>query len=164
MSRQRQDDVPAGRSSVYDLNEDYENELAKRRASLWATGNRTALLEQVRRLSGVRKLAELPKPLVQTLGTAVRAGFRIEKLPIASEEGIVPPALLFLPEKPKADRLVLYVHEQGKAADAGPGGPIDQRVQAGDAVLAVDLRGTGQTRLLRRRLFADTRMRTSRIC
>jgi hypothetical protein len=42
--------------------------------------------------------------------------------------------------------VVLYVHEQGKAADAGPGGPIEQRVQGGDAVLAVDLRGSGQTR------------------
>ena len=31
--------LPA-RSSVYDLNEDYENELAKRRAASWATGDR----------------------------------------------------------------------------------------------------------------------------
>jgi hypothetical protein len=51
-----------------------------------------------------------------------------------------------LPEKPKPGRIVLYVHEQGKAADAGPGGPIEQQVSAGDTVLAVDLRGTGQTR------------------
>ena len=71
-----------------------------------------------------------------------------------AEEGIVLPTLLFLPEKPKANRVVLYVHEQGKAADAGPGGPIEQRVQAGDAVLAVDLRGTGQTRSTSAAIFA----------
>ncbi len=56
------------------------------------------------------------------------------------------PALLFLPEKPQPGPVVLYVHQRGKAADAEPGGPIEQRVHAGQTVLAVDLRGTGQTR------------------
>jgi len=54
------------------------------------------------------------------------------------------PALRCLPEKP-GKRVVLYVHESGKSADAAPGGPIERLVQAGDIVLAVDLRGTGQT-------------------
>jgi hypothetical protein len=39
----------------------------------------------------------------------------------------------------------LYVHEGGKEADAGPDGPIEKLVQAGRTVLAVDLRGTGET-------------------
>ena len=134
-----------GARSVYDLNEDLENELARQRASQWATGDRAALLEQVRRLSGIRKLSELPKPQVEVLGTVARTRYKIEKLLIKPEEGISLPGLLFLPEKPKPDRVVLYLHEKGKAADAGPDGPIEQRVQAGDTVLAVDLRGTGQT-------------------
>lgn len=104
------------------------------------------MLDQVRRLAGIRKPTELPRPTVQTRGTVARAGFRIEKLLITPEEGIVLPALLFLPEKLTASRIVLYVHEQGKAVDAGPGGSIEQRVRAGDTILAVDLRGTGQTR------------------
>jgi hypothetical protein len=54
------------------------------------------------------------------------------------------PALQFVPEE-KAKRVVLYVHELGKAADAAPDGRIEKLVRAGDAVLAVDLRGTGQT-------------------
>ena len=135
-----------GARSVYDLNDDCENELAKRRASSWVSGERTALLAEVRRLAGIRKLADLPKPRVEPCGTVARAGYRIEKLAIAPEEGVVLPALLFLPEKAKPGRVVLYLHDQGKAADAGPGGPIEQRVQAGEAVLAVDLRGMGQTR------------------
>ena len=134
-----------GARSVYDLNEDYENELAKRRASAWATGDRTALLDQVRRLAGIRKLSELPKPQIETVGTVARTGYSIEKLLIKPEEGVSLPALLFLPEKPEPDRVVLYVHQQGKAADAGAGGPIERLVRAGDSVLAVDLRGTGQT-------------------
>ncbi len=145
--------VPDGRvmslpeaRSVYDLNEDYENGLAKRRASSWASGDPAALLAGVRRLAGIRKLAELPKPRVEVCGTVNRSRYRIEQLAIVPEEGIVLPALLFLPAHPKPDHVVLYLHDGGKAADAGAAGPIEQRVQAGETVLAVDLRGMGQTR------------------
>jgi dienelactone hydrolase len=137
--------IPSARS-VYDLNRDQENELARRRKAEWAAEKHTALLDQVRRLAGIRKLSELPRPRVETLGTVARTGYRVEKLLITVEKGIWLPALWFVPEKQKPRRAVLYVHDQGKATDAGPGGPIEQRVRGGDAVLAVDLRGTGQTR------------------
>lgn len=137
-----------GARSVYDLNEDTENELAKRRAAAWATGDRAALLDGVRRLAGIRTLAELPQPTVETLGTVERPGYRIERLAIKPEPGITLPALLMLPAKPDSRRIVLYFHQQGKSADAGPGGPIEQRVKAGETVLAVDLRGRGQTQAI----------------
>ncbi len=73
---------------MYDLNEDYENELAKKRARSWAHGDRAARLAEVRRLTGIRKLAELPKPRVETFETLSHTGYRIEKLIIAPEEGI----------------------------------------------------------------------------
>jgi cephalosporin-C deacetylase-like acetyl esterase len=134
-----------GARSAYDLNEDYENELAQRRASAWASIDSTALLQQVRRLTGIRKLSELPKPRVEILGNLALQGYRIEKLLLKPEDGIALPALLFLPEKPKSGHVVLYVHQKGKAADAGPGGPLECLALAGESVLAVDLRGTGQT-------------------
>jgi dienelactone hydrolase len=137
--------IPGARSA-YDLNEDYENELAQRRKSSWASGDRTALLEQVRQLAGIRQLAQLPKPKVETVGTVARTGYSIKKLVISPEEGISLPALLFLPRKPTTGQAVLYLNENGKAADAAPGGPIERRVRAGDTVLAVDLRGVGQTK------------------
>ena len=127
------------------MSEDYKNELAKQRESSWATGDRKALLEDVRRLAGVRKLADLPKPRVETLDTIARTGYKIEKLVIRPEEGIALPALLFLPEKRESNRVVLYLHDKGKATEAGVGGPIEKLVLVGDAVLAVDLRGNGQT-------------------
>ena len=136
--------LPEARS-VYDLNEDYENELAKRRAKAWATGDRETLLREVRRIAGIRRLSELPEPQIESLGSVARNGYQIEKLLIKPEEGISLPALWFLPEKTQPNGVVLYVHQKGKAADAGPGGPIEQLVQAGQCVLAVDLRGTGQT-------------------
>ena len=86
-----------------------------------------ALLDEVRRVAGIRKLAQLPKPQVEVLDTLIRSGYRIQKLLIRPEEGISLPALWFLPDRPKMGPAVLYLHEQGKAADAGPGGPIEQQ-------------------------------------
>ncbi|MHC4404260.1 MAG: alpha/beta hydrolase family protein [Planctomycetota bacterium] len=136
--------LPRARST-YDLNEEYENQLAPRRAASWKTGDRDQLLAEVRRLVGIRRLDDFPQPEVEMVESVQRRGYRIEKLLLKPEEGIVLPALRFLPEKPKSPQAVLYVHEQGKAADASPGGPIERHVQEGSVVLAVDLRGTGQT-------------------
>ena len=134
-----------GARSVYDLNEDREKELAKQRKAKWATGERTELLERVRRLAGIRRLSELPKPRIETRGTVARKGYRIEKLLIEPEAGVALPALLFLPDMPKPGNVVLYVHQQGKSHDAGADGPIERLVRGGATVLAVDLRGTGET-------------------
>ncbi len=135
-----------GARSVYDLNEDYENELAGRRAAAWASGDREALLEQVRRLAGIRKLSQLPKPAVESLGTVARAGYKIEKLLIKPEEGVSLPALMFLPEKPKrrAGRVVSFTN-RGRRPTRCRADRSSSWSQAGQPVLAVDLRGTGQT-------------------
>jgi hypothetical protein len=143
-----------GARSVYDLNEDYENELAKQREATWSGGDRAALLKQVRQLAGVRAMSDLPKPKVDVLATFARQGYKLEKLAIRPENGIVLPALLFLPEKANPG-VVLYLHDKGKAADAAVGGPIEQRVKAGEAVLAVDIRSNGQTQTTTPGLFGS---------
>ena len=133
-----------GARSVYDLNEDYENELAKRRASIWKDEDRAALLNKVRKLAGIRKLAALPAPKVDTAGKLVRDGYTIEKLLIKPEPGITLPALLYLPQPAGSERVVLLVNQKGKAA-SDKDGTARRLMQGGVAVLTVDLRGTGQT-------------------
>jgi hypothetical protein len=69
---------------------------------------------------------------------------------IKPEDGIYLPALMFAPgpganEQKPSHGAVLYIHEKGKSADAAPGGQIEKLVEAGQLVLAVDLRGTGET-------------------
>ena len=120
----------------------------------WAGKDRRALLERVRQIAGIRKLKDLPPPRVEKGETVQRSGYRIEKLDLRPEEGIVLPAWLFVPEKAAAGRVVLYVHERGKEADAAPGGRIEQLVRAGARVLAVDLRGTGETQQTARSNYA----------
>ena len=133
--------IPGARS-LYDLNDQYENDLARRRAAAWAGGNRAALMDQVRRLAGIRKLADLPAPKVELVGTVTWCGSKVEKLLIKPEEGISLPALWFSPENTSLGRAVVYVRSDGKACD-----PASCQIwaKAGEAVLAVDLRGTGQT-------------------
>ena len=135
----------AGARSTYDLNEDYEKQLAVRRAEKWMAGDRTQLLAKVRQLAGIRRLEELPKPKAENFGGVQQTGYRIERVLLKPEEGMVLPALQFIPEKPKAGQAAVYLHEKGKAADAAPGGDIERLVQEGITVLAVDLPGTGQT-------------------
>lgn len=134
-----------GARSTYDLNRDYEKELADRRKKLWAAGDKAKLLDEVRRIAGIRRLEELPEPKVTMTGTVERDGYQIKKMILTPEEGIYLPALMFVPRNGSKQPAVLYIHEQGKAADAVPDGPIEAMVKAGKCVLAVDVRGTCET-------------------
>ncbi|HCO94241.1 MAG TPA: metalloendopeptidase, partial [Phycisphaerales bacterium] len=149
-----------GARSTYDLNRDLEKDLAKHRKELWASGNQAGLLDRVRQTAGIRKLKELPKPEVVRYDTIERNGYQIRKMILMPEDGIYLPALMFVPgtnaNKPAPPRgLVLYIHEQGKAAVTVPGGPIEAMVKAGKCVLAVDVRGTGETQQDKQNKFTD---------
>ena len=144
-----------GARSTYDLNEDYEKELAEQRRELWANTDRGELLEQVRQIVGIHKLADLPTPEVEQIDTVQRDGYSIDKLILKPEEGIYLPALLFTPDKPEAGQAVLYVHEEGKAEDAKPGGPIEALVKDGNIVLAVDVRGAGEAQQTGQQKFGE---------
>ncbi len=136
-----------GARNAYDFNEEYERKLAPKRRDLWAKGPRDEILSRIRKLAGIRKLALLPKPKVEKAGEIRRKGYRVEKLILAPEGGIYLPALHFVPEKPNPKAApVLYVDSRGKATDAAPAGPIEKLVRDGHTVLAVDLRGWGETR------------------
>src|SRR4030042_185721 len=120
-----------GARSTYDLNRDLEKDLAGRRKKLWANQDRVALLDEVRRIAGIRKLAELPEPKVTRSETVERDGYQVKKIILTPEDGIYLPALMFVPAMDAEQAAVLYIHEEGKSAVAAPGGPIGAMVQAG---------------------------------
>ena len=134
-----------GARSTYDLNLDLERNLAVRRKKQWANKGRAELLDEVRKAAGMRRLADLPEPKVANSGTVERDGYQVKKIILTPADGIYLPALMFVPDTDAGQPAVLYIHEQGKAADAAPGGPIEAIVKAGKCVLAVDVRGTGET-------------------
>jgi len=134
-----------GARSTYDLNRHLEKELAGRRKQLWDTTPKAEVLDKVCQMAGIRTLAQLPEPKVQEDGVAERDGFTVQKMVLTPEDGIYLPVQIFLPKQSPSPPAVLYIHENGKDADAIPSGPIEKLVQAGRMVLAVDLRGTGET-------------------
>jgi dienelactone hydrolase len=86
-----------------------------------------------------------PAPAEPILGPKIqRQGYEIQKLSFKIEPGMLLPGLLFLPPGHAPSPGLIYLHGEGKAKDAGPGGPIEMLVRGGHAVLSLDLRGTGE--------------------
>jgi dienelactone hydrolase len=146
--------LPEARSA-YDFNADYEDQLAPQRQQRWASEDHAALLEQVRQTIGMRKLAELPAPEIQEAGDLPREGYTIKKLIITSEPGIYLPALLFVPGSGAPTQALVYVNTAGKAADAQPGGSLDALAKQGALILAVDLRGSGETQQINQKQYGE---------
>jgi cephalosporin-C deacetylase-like acetyl esterase len=134
-----------GARSVYDLNMELETALAAERKRFWRENNQTRALSKVREISGIRQLNELPEPDCETIGSISRQGYRIDKLILRPEPGICLPALAFVPDRSDGPAS-LYVHADGKHADASPDGPIIRLVRQGHVVLAPDVRGVGETK------------------
>jgi dienelactone hydrolase len=136
--------IPGARS-VFDLYREEEERLAEERARLWTDAAKGPMRARIRDLAGIGKLDELPRPEVEKRGTVRREGYRIEKLILRWEDRIDLAALRFEPDRPGGEPH-LYLPGEGKHVDAAPGGPIEKLVRAGHTVLAVDLRGCGETR------------------
>jgi len=143
-----------GARSVYDINRDFEQQLAAARKELWTSRGPQKMLDEVRRVTGIRRLGALPPPVCDKTGSISRKGYRIEKLVLRPEPGIWLPAHAFVPEKSGGDA-TLYVHGLGKQADAGPGGPIERLVAQGQIVLAMDPRGFGETQKTEKSAYSD---------
>jgi dienelactone hydrolase len=73
----------------------------------------------------------------------------VERLSFAVEEGVRIPAVFFEPADRDGERrpALLYIHEAGKAAEAGAGGLFELLARHGHRVLAIDARGLGETAL-----------------
>jgi hypothetical protein len=132
-----------GGISVFQLTARRARELksarARRQAELGAEGLRKAVAGRI----GVTLPVE--PATMRELDTLTRKDCRIRKQVFETEPGIAVPGLLFEPAKAAKGPLVLYVHGEGKAVDAAAGGSIERLVQGGRRVMAVDLRGLGET-------------------
>lgn len=102
-----------------------------------------AAVRAARSRSGYRAPAETGT--VVFTGRYARSGYAIEKYALTREAAYPIPFLLFLPAESSPHPGLLYLHPDGKAAQAGAGGHIEQLVARGYAVLAPDLVGRGET-------------------
>jgi len=102
----------------------------------------------LRRLVEARLVLSKPRTPVtaRKMGELGREGYRVERITLDTEPGIIIPTLLFLPayRNPRLEA-VLWLNPAGKAADAAAGGEIEKLVLSGKAVFAIDARGWGET-------------------
>ena len=83
---------------------------------------------------------------VKPFGRIESDGYLIEKLVYETELGIIVPAVLFVPRTSESRKpAVVYVNNKGKSAGASDG-TIDQLAKRRFVVLAMDMRGCGETR------------------
>ncbi len=89
-------------------------------------------------------------------GRYQRDGYSVGKYAIEGEGKYVIPLLLFVPELIKGKYpAIIYLHPDGKAAEAGPGGEIEKLVKKGYVVAAVDVLGIGEVKNTATREGAD---------
>ena len=97
----------------------------------------------------LRELLKCPAssgpPTCDQHGSIFHGNCGIELLTFYSERGITIPALLFVPGTQGIWPAIVYVHEQGKEAEAGELGAIQMLANEGNVVLAIDVRGLGET-------------------
>ena len=111
--------------SVYDINTAEALHLKKNRETLKKRTTKKQMLREIRGLTHIRRLNELPDPGIEYRGEFARDGFIIKKIIFHPEEGIVLPALFYVPERLSEHAPVLYLHEQGKSTASEHGSIVE---------------------------------------
>lgn len=133
-----------GAKSVHDLNREEKNRLDSVRKARWGKYSQR-MIKEVKAFTKIRDINSLSGAKVEHGETIKRQGYTIEKLAFEPEKGIWLAALLFVPEKKAEQKPILYLNGEGKNAAAAVGGGIEKMVMNGQVVLAVDIRGFGET-------------------
>jgi dienelactone hydrolase len=89
-------------------------------------------------------------------GRYIRDGYTVGLYALEGEGDYAIPILLFVPDgKVGKSPAIIYLHPDGKSADAGPGGEIEKLVKQGYIVAAIDPLGVGETKNRATRGLAD---------
>ena len=146
--------------SAFELNRRRNKQLADKRAMYWKETPRREALAELRRLTGIRPISQLPFEERQggkKVGEDNYAGFGYWQI-IKVEKEVNLPMVIFGPpddfgpkkpdqspekDKKKTQPYILYVDDQGFANAGRDDGPIRKLVDQGRGVVALDLRGFG---------------------
>jgi hypothetical protein len=147
----------AGARSTFDLNRDYNDDLLSVRKAKNEKRDNNEFIATIRKIVGVRPLVEIPAATVENKGktnipeTLTETTAEIEQFILKTENGkIFLPALKFTP-KIESKGTTIFLHEKSKTADLPR---IETLLRNGKTVVAVDLRGLGETQAIRSQYFA----------
>ncbi len=130
-----------GARSVRDINMEFEMKLGQRRHFAWRDAEPGESLERVREISGVPTLSEVQLGAHKRVGLEANQDFRVEQYVISPEKGIYLPLRLSIPSRLNGITRII-VDDEGAAMST-----MEQNAmaQAGEVVVAVDLRGLGES-------------------
>ena len=133
-----------GSETVFSLNSRQAEILAENlsESRKESEAHQVSIIKAAKKLAGYRAPGKLGEPVYT--GRILREGYRIEKYFVRGEGEYVIPYLMIIPDIPGSGSLI-YLHPEGKAADASPGGPVEWFARKGFTVLVPDLIGTGET-------------------
>ena len=144
-------DLPGARS-VFDLYADVAEVAKQRRQEFRHRASPGELRAKIRSLTQVPPLLDVSESSTRTR-VSVHDEYECEVLVIGDAPRFPIPALAFLPKEPNEIRgLCIYAHAEGKQAASNLAaneneGPIIDLVRQGNVVLAVDVRGIGETQM-----------------
>lgn len=132
--------------TIFDINKEESQKLINRLKHL--RENSENYLESVQidaqKLSGYRCPTGKIKSVFR--GRHKREGYSIEMYALQGEGEYVIPLLVFVPESGGLHPGMVYIHPNGKIADAASGGKIEKLIKQGFVVAAPDVIGTGETK------------------
>ncbi|MFW6108776.1 MAG: alpha/beta hydrolase family protein, partial [bacterium] len=136
-----------GSRTVFSFTRDEALSLPPTQSAMTSRGDAELWQDELR--GALRDLLRCPAssgaPFCYQHGAFFRGSVGIERVSFQSERGITVPGLLFVPEREGRWPGILYVHEGGKEAEAGPRGTAQMLAGEGNVVLAIDVRGVGET-------------------
>ncbi len=128
--------------SIFQVNQDFSQQLRKKREAFRSSTSPQDRLKKVRQLANIRPLDQIPAIKKQAVDETRLGKFTGTKLILEPEPGIILPAIDFQPAK-ATEEPVLYLNDQGKTSDPDA---IIALLKKGHRVLAVDVRDIGETR------------------
>lgn len=142
--------------TTYDLNRDYAAELTAQRPEVQKQLGEDGLKNRIRELAKFRTADQVPALTVLSEENVEKADAlnlaEAKKIVFQIEEGLYMPAYWLVPKSKSesgaaennsaAKEAVLYLNDKGKSADPAA---IEKLIADGKSVLAVDLRGYGET-------------------
>jgi len=140
-----------GAKSIFDLYRDEERRLARKRASPgyeFAFSNMSAEIRRsvIKELAGIRERFDLREFSGEQLSSVLKDGYQVQRFVLKTSAELKLPALLFVPNE-STDKATIYLHNEGKAAEAGTDGEIVRLVKSGQTVLSIDVAGCGETQM-----------------
>jgi len=135
-----------GARSLFDLYAGELEDCDKSREAFWGANAPESAAAIVRGLVGVDVKDSISVSVAARRGSVGREAYVIERIVLRRDDGVALPALDFSPRIATPEREpVLVLLGDGKAAATAAGGEVEKLVLDGHRVLAVDLRGLGET-------------------